>query len=97
MIKFLTPNECVKLAYKKFNLLGFIKGGQSENSFYVYKNNGRKIRISDHVHNSPSADVIYQLVFNDKTIEPDVEYQVKKAIQFYDRKIQNMKNKRNSK
>lgn len=85
-IQFLSPNECVKLAKKLIEQKGFQQVSRSDTSFYFVKpGRGQRVRISDHKQTKSdlTADVCYHLTFLEPTINTDVEYQVKKATEFY--------------
>lgn len=89
-MKILSPVECVEIVRKAFLTKGYALRSRSKSSYYFAKNGcGRKIRVSDHIHDIPYYDVFCSVVFLTPTIENDVIYQVEKSIRNFENRFKN--------
>lgn len=95
MIKLIKPDDAVLQASRRLSE-NFIRVSRNKNDTFYFGKRGYpwKIRISNHIDATRNDDVINDIVFDSPTTVMDIDYKVRKAVEEFGWKINNLERKR---
>lgn len=88
-IRLYNPKESISYAKLFLEQKGFrlVYGSRNNSRYYQKINYPWRIRVSDHPHRGLSDMCVADIVFSGRTTRADIEYQVRKAIDKFEKKV----------